>query len=119
MGPTTRIVITGQGAVSAIGNDIAAFRANLFGAASGIGPITLFDAAAFGAKIAGEVKDYRPEDHFEPTRLNLLDRFTQFALIAARQAVDDAGLTFTGGIAERSGVFHGTGIGGQGTQDAN
>lgn len=115
-----RVVITGIGVISSIGNDVAAFRSAIFEGRSGIGPISLFDASDFNAKVAAEVKGFTPEDHFAASHLSLLDRYTQFALIAARQAVNDSGLAFsTPGLAERSGVFHGTGIGGQTTQDQN
>ncbi len=115
-----RIVITGLGVISSIGNDVSSFRSGIFEGRSGIGPISLFDAGTFTCKVAAEVKDFTPEDHFTVNHLSLLDRFTQFALIAARQAVGDSGLDFTTpGLAERSGVFHGTGIGGQTTQDQN
>ena len=113
-----RIVITGLGVVSSIGNDLAAFRDSLFAGRSGIGRISLFDVEGHGVQVAGEVKGYVPEDHFDASRLALLDRFTQMGLVAARQAVQDSGLDFSDpALARRTGVFHGTGIGGQATQD--
>jgi nodulation protein E len=116
---TRRIVVTGMGVISAIGNNVAAFSSNLFEGRGGIAPITLFDAGDFTAKVAAEVKDFDSARHFDAARLSLLDRFTQFALVAGREAVAAAGIDFRGAVGLRAGVFHGTGIGGQGTQDAN
>lgn len=116
---TSRVVITGMGVISAIGNDVPAFADSLFAGRSGIGPITLFDSSGFAAKVAAEVKGFDPALHFDASRLGLLDRFAQFALIAGREAVAAAGIDFGGAPGLRAGVFHGTGIGGQGTQDAN
>jgi nodulation protein E len=115
-----RIVITGMGVISALGHDLGSFREALLAGTSGIAPIALFDASDFQAKIAAEVKGFDPTRHFSPNRLGLLDRYAQFALVAARQAVRDSGVDFAAeGLAHRSGVFHGTGIGGQTTQDEN
>lgn len=117
-GERARVVVTGMGVVSAIGNDVETFRDGLFAGRQGIGPITLFDAAAFNAKVAAEVKGYDPEAHFSAKELGLLDRYAQFGIVAAREAVRQAGLDFqTDGLARRTGVFHGTGVGGQGTHD--
>jgi nodulation protein E len=113
-----RIVITGLGVISSIGNDLAAFRDSLFAGRSGVGKIALFDASEHGVQIAGEVKGYVPEDHFDAGRLALLDRFVQMGLVAAREAVRHSGIDFSNpALARRTGVFHGTGIGGQATQD--
>lgn len=113
-----RIVITGAGAISALGHDVKACRDALLAGTSGIGPITLFDATTFQIQLAAEVKDFDPTQHFSKSRLGLLDRYAQLALVAARQAVADAGIDFKATpLAYRSGVFHGTGIGGQTTQD--
>ena len=113
-----RIVITGIGAICALGHDVNACREALLAAKPGIGPITLFDAAAFHAKVAAEVPDFDATEHFSKFRLGFLDRYAQLALVAAHQAVADAGIEFKAApLAYRSGVFHGTGIGGQTTQD--
>jgi nodulation protein E len=114
-----RVVITGAGVICAAGNDRTAFQRNIFDGRSGIGPVGLFDTTDFTAKVGGQVTNYRPEDHFESARVGLLDRFAQFALVAAREAVADSGLARNGGLGERAGLFHGTGIGGQSTQDAS
>jgi nodulation protein E len=114
-----RVVITGAGVICAAGSERAAFQRNIFDGRSGIGPVSLFDASDFTAKVGGQVTDYRPEDHFESARISLLDRFAQFALVAAREAFADSGLERNGGLGERAGLFHGTGIGGQSTQDAS
>ena len=113
-----RVVITGMGAICALGHDVSACREALLAATPGIGPITLFDATAFHAKVAAEVKDFDPTQHFSKFRLGFLDRYAQLALVAARQAVADADIDFKAApLAYRSGVFHGAGIGGQTTQD--
>lgn len=114
-----RIVVTGAGVICAAGNDVPAFRRTLFEGGPGTGPISLFDATGFTARIGGEVRGFRPEDHFDSARVALLDRFAQFALVAAREAVAASGLARNGGLGERAGVFHGTGIGGQATQEAS
>jgi nodulation protein E len=113
-----RLVVTGMGVVSALGNDVPSFGASLFDGRAGIGPITLFDNGDMAARVAAEVKGFDPADHFSSADVGLIDRFSQFALVAARQAVAAAGLTAGGLAGERRGLFHGTGIGGQGTQDA-
>jgi nodulation protein E len=114
-----RVVITGAGVICAAGSDRAAFQHNIFEGRSGIGPVSLFDTSDFTVKVGGQVANYRPEDHFESARISLLDRFAQFALVAAREAIAESGLERNGGLGERAGLFHGTGIGGQSTQDAS
>lgn len=113
-----RIVITGAGCISALGHDVKACRDALLAGQSGIAPIASFDTAALKVKVAAEVKDFDPTQHFSKARRALLDRYAQLTLVAARQAVADAGIVFNDTpLAYRSGVFHGTGIGGQTTQD--
>lgn len=113
-----RIVITGTGCISAIGNNVKEFRGALLSGKAGIAPIKLFDATAIKTKVAAEVKDFDPTQYFSKSRLGLLDRYAQLALLAARQAVEDAAIDFkSNSLAYRSSVFHGTGIGGQTTQD--
>lgn len=114
-----RVVVTGMGCISSLGRTRSEFTGRLFKGESGIGPITLFDTDGFQVKIAAEVKDYKEQDLFPEKQLTQLDRFTQFALIATREAVKDAGLKFNSSLSGRTAVVHGTGVGGQSTQDAN
>ena len=85
-----RIVMTGMGIVSPLGNDIPSFQQGLFNNISGIEAISLFDTSKLNAKVAGEVKHFVASQHFSSDRLSLLDRYNQFSLVAARQAVQDA-----------------------------
>lgn len=115
-----RIVVTGIGCVSALGNDYPSFSRNLLSGVCGIGPITGFDTSNVTIKIAAELKGYDPAAHFDKDRLGQLDRFSQLAVVSAREAVAAAGLDFAGdsaGLGSRTAVVHGTGAGGQVTQD--
>lgn len=114
-----RVVITGLGVVSALGRNVAEFRDGLLSGRCAIGPITQFDTSEHQVKVGAEVPNYVPEEHFDKNQLAQIDRFAQFALLATREAVADAGLSFEGELAERTAVVHGTGIGGQSTQDEN
>ena len=109
---TRRVVITGMGTVNALSSDLAGYWRALLEGRSGIGPIEQFDTAAFKVRIAGEVKGFRPEDHFDKKEARHLDRFVQFALVAARAAVKDSGLDFAKEDPYRCGVIIGSGIGG-------
>jgi nodulation protein E len=113
-----RIVVTGIGCISALGPDCAEFTRRLLNGESGIGPITQFDPGDSLVNIAAEVKDYDGSALFPEKQLAQLDRFAQFALVATREAAADAGLDFKGPLAGRTAVVHGTGVGGQGTQEA-
>jgi nodulation protein E len=115
----SRIVITGMGCISSLGNTCKEFSTRLMKGESGIGPITIFDTTDFRVKIAAEVKDYDELDIFSEKELTKLDRYAQFALLSSREAVADAGLDFKGPLAERTAVVHGTGIGGVTTQELN
>ena len=112
-----RIVVTGMGCISALGHNVEEFQRQLLGGINGVSNISLFDCNSFQAKVAAEVKDYSPENHFSDKKLSFLDRFAQFALLSTREAVKQARLDFTGKLSESSAVLFGTGIGGQETQD--
>jgi 3-oxoacyl-[acyl-carrier-protein] synthase II len=107
-----RVVITGMGTVNPLANDVPNYWRALLAGKSGIGPITLFDTSAFKVHFGGEVKDFRPEAVLNPKDVRRMDRFTQFAMIAALDAVRDCGLDFTKENAFRCGTIIGSGIGG-------
>ncbi len=110
-----RVVVTGLGAITPLGHDVASTWAGLCQGRSGIGPITLFDASELQTQIAAEVKDFDPIAHFGRREARRYDRFIQFALVAARQAIADSGLTLEDGTSERTGVIIGSGVGGIGS----
>ncbi len=107
-----RVVVTGVGAVTPIGNTAGQFWENALAGKSGAGPITRFDASRHDVKFACEVKDFDPATIGDRKEVRKMDRFTQFGLAAALEAVQDAGVTFEGRDAERTGVLVGSGIGG-------
>ena len=111
---TPRVVVTGMGTVNALGLDVASTWQGLIAGRSGIGPITQFDASDLSARIAGEVKDFDASAVLDRKEQRRNDRYVQYALVAARQAVLQAGLPehLEGELAERTGVVIGTGIGG-------
>jgi 3-oxoacyl-[acyl-carrier-protein] synthase II len=107
-----RVVITGIGVVSPLGCGNAKNWDALVNGRSGIGPITRFDASAMPVRIAGEVKDFNPEDFIDKKEIKKMDLFIQYALGAAQFAMEDSGLTVTEENAERVGVLVGAGLGG-------
>ena len=107
-----RVVITGMGAVTPIGNDVPTFWENLKAGKSGIGPITLFDATNFKAKFAAEVKGFDPTQYIDKRDCKRMERFCQFAVVAAKQAFLQAGLSDGNFDPYRAGVFFGSGVGG-------
>ena len=113
-----RVAITGLGIICALGHH----RSEVWDAARsgrcGIGPITAVDVSKLRFHNGAMVQPYDPGRHFEPNRTDLLDPFAQFALIAAREALRDSGLTLTAELREAAAVITGSSIGGQSTQDA-
>ena len=107
----TRVVITGMGTINPLGNDVATTWANIKAGKSGLGPITHFDTSEFKTKIAGEVKDFDPVAHFGRREARRMSRLTQFGMVAAQQAIEDAALTINEDNRNRIGVFMGSGIG--------
>lgn len=106
-----RVVITGMGVLSPVGNDVTSFWENIKAGKCGIGPITRFDTAEYKVKLAGEIKDFDPRQYMEKLDVQHSDLYTQFAMAAACQAVEDSGIA--GNVApERIGVYIGSGIGG-------
>ena len=112
-----RVVVTGMGMLTALGNDVASTWAGLVAGRSGIAPITAFDPSRLGARIAGEVKDLDASHILDRKEVRRTDRYIQFGLVASRQAMDEAGMParLEGEQAERTGVILGTGLGGVGT----
>jgi 3-oxoacyl-[acyl-carrier-protein] synthase II len=108
-----RAVVTGIGVVTSLGREIEGFWSKLVGGASGVGPITLFDVSGYRVQFGGEVPwNAEQEGIASPKDLKRLDRFTQFALAAAKDAVTDSGLDFAAEDPYRCGVVIGSGIGG-------
>jgi 3-oxoacyl-[acyl-carrier-protein] synthase II len=116
MSTRRRVVVTGLGLVSPVGNSVEEGWANLVAGRSGIGPITRFDASAMACRFAGEVKGFRIEDYISAKEARHMDTFIHFGMAAAMQAVRDAGLptgeALSEEAAERIGVMVGSGIGG-------
>lgn len=107
-----RVVITGVGVVSPVGNDAETFWNSLLEGKSGIDRVAAFDASDYPTQIAGEVKNFDPEQYMDKKDIRRTDRFVQFGLAAAKMAVEDAKLEITRENAERVGVYIGSGIGG-------
>jgi len=107
-----RVVVTGVGLVIPNGTGVKEVWKNICEGKSGIGPLTRFDCSKFETKIAGEVKGFNPEAYIEKKEIKKMDLFIQYALAAAREAVEDARLEITPENSERVGVIVGTGLGG-------
>ena len=107
-----RVVVTGLGALTPIGNDVETTWKNALEGVSGAGPITHFDASKFKTQFACEVKDFNGADHFDRKKLRQLDLYAQYALVAAKQAVEDANLEDESINKDRVGVIVAAGIGG-------
>ena len=107
-----RVVITGLGAITPIGNTLAEYWEGLVSGRNGIGLITHFDASKHDCRIAGEVKDFDISLYLERKEAKRMDKFSQFAVCASKQAIADSGLTIDATNAEHIGVIIGTGIGG-------
>ncbi|MBD5553013.1 MAG: beta-ketoacyl-ACP synthase II [Desulfovibrio sp.] len=110
-----RVVITGMSGITPLANDLPTTWSRLLAGESGIGPITQFDASGFNSRIAGEVKDFRPEEYIDAKQARRMDRFTQFAVGAAKMLIDDAGLVIDDEVADDLGVILGIGLGGLST----
>ena len=113
-----RVVITGLGVVSPVGNNQEDFWKSLSQGRGGIGRISRFDVSKYSAQIAGEVKDFDPAQYMDRKELRRMDRYTHYAMAAARMAVEDSGLKIEGEFAERVGVIIASGIGGTETWEA-
>ena len=114
-----RVVITGAGTINPIGGDVPSTFAAMREGRCGIGPLDIPDVERLAIQIGGQIKGYAETDHFNRQQIALYDRFTQFTLLAARQAVGQSGMKFSGALADQSGVIFGTSGGGLNTQDEN
>ena len=112
---TQRVVVTGMGCISPVGNDVSTTWSNILAGRSGVGLITQYDASEFKCKIAAEVKGFDGAAHFGNREARRMDRFSQFAVATAQQAVRDAGLEITDSNRDRIGAIIGSGIWGIGT----
>ena len=110
-----RVVITGLGAITPIGNSVEDFWKGIKSSKCGIDKITQFDTENYKVKLAGEVKNYNPEEHFDKRNCKRLDKFSQFAIIASKEAMKDSGITPENTDMTKVGVIISSGIGGLGT----
>jgi 3-oxoacyl-[acyl-carrier-protein] synthase II len=112
-----RVAVTGLGAITPIGEDVESTWESMLLGRSGVGPISLFDTEGYRTTIAAEVPGWDPEQHFERREVRRVDRFAQFFLVAVRQALDHAGLSYDEDdpAAARAGVVVGAGFGGMGS----
>lgn len=106
-----RVVVTGLGAVTPIGNNVKDFWAGIRQGKVGIRPITKFDTTDYKVKIAAEVKDFNAKEHMDPRSARRMDPFCQYAVVAAKEALEDAGIDMTKEDSFRAGVIVGSGIG--------
>lgn len=107
-----RVVVTGLGAITPIGNSVKDYLDGLTSGRNGVAAISLFDAAAHACRFAAEVKDFDPTAFIEPKESKRWDRFSKFGVIAAKQAIQSSGLAITDKTAPRVGVIIGSGVGG-------
>ena len=114
-----RVVITGSGTVNALGTDVSETLLSMQEGKCGIGPLKFRDVDRLSIKIGAQIKGYTETDYFNRQELVLYDRVTQFAILAARQAVNESGLIFGGELSENSGVLLGTAAGGMNTWEDN
>ena len=115
--PRCRVAITGLGVISALGRNSGEFWNSISQGISGIGPIELIDRTQLRFQNAAEVHGYRTEDYFAADRISLLDRFCEFGLIAAQEAIRASGIEWTPELRERTAIVTGTATGGQTTED--
>ena len=114
-----RVVITGSGTVNPLAQDVAGTLAAMRDGRGAIGPLQFRDVARLTVRIGAQIRDWRPETRFSRADLTMMDPFSQFAVVAARQAVAEAALTFDGELADTTGVIIGSAGGGLSTMDDN
>ncbi len=113
-----RVVVTGLGVISALGLDAASFNEALAEGRTGIGPLQSVDPTQLRFRNVAEVKGYKPEAHFEPKDIGFMDRFAQFAVVPAREAVRQAGIEWSPRLCEQTAVVTGSCMGGRGAEEA-
>ena len=116
---TTRVVITGMGAMTPLGESVDEYWDSLVNGKSGIGPMTLCDASSFPSRISGEVTGFNPDDYIDRREHRRMARFSQMAVAAAAAAIEDAGLNLSKEDSDRIGVVMGNGNGGFPTTEDN
>ncbi len=111
---TRRVVVTGAGVVTALGYELADFWERICAGKSGVGPLKRFETTDFKVTFGGEIRDFSAEEHIdlEDKEFRRLDRFVQFAMVAANKAVQSSGIDFSQGDPYRHGTLIGSGIGG-------
>jgi 3-oxoacyl-[acyl-carrier-protein] synthase II len=114
-----RVVVTGMGTIAPVGNDVQTAWTNAVEGRSGIGPVTSFDVSAFSTRFAGCIKDFDVSAYMPPKNARKMDRFMQYGIAAADEAIKNSGLEITDANRFRIGVAMGSGIGGIGTIEAN
>jgi 3-oxoacyl-[acyl-carrier-protein] synthase II len=114
---TQRVVVTGLGVLSPLGIGVRSFWESTLAGRTAVGPITRFDASSYNSRVAAQIDDFDPRDFLLPRRVRWTDRFAQFAVAAARLALDDAALS-TNGAADDAGVYLGSALGGLAFADA-
>ncbi len=107
-----RVVVTGLGALTPVGNTVAETWENMVNGVSGAGPITHFDASKFKTQFACEVKNFNPNDHLDRKEARKMDLYTQYAIVVAKEAIEDAGMDLEKEDKTKIGVIYGEGIGG-------
>src|SRR5664280_2948863 len=112
-----RVAITGLGAICALGRTVSETAQSLQAGRSGIGPIESVDCSQLRFQNGAEVRGYTHQPYFEDRRADFMDRFAQFAVIAAREAVESAGVVWTPELRENAAIVTGSCVGGQGTED--
>ena len=113
-----RVVITGAGVISPLGPDLQSFAETMFAGRSGIAPLTLLDTSQLRFTNGAEVRNYKAETYFEAREASLMERFAQFAVIAAREAIAQAGVEWTQELREETAVITGSCLGGRGVEEA-
>jgi len=114
-----RVVVTGAGTINALGHDVPSTLQAMKDGVCGIGPLALRDVERLSIQIGGQVRGFEAEGRYNRQQMSLYDRFTQFTLAAAKEALDQSGLSFSGALAAKSGVVLGTAGGGVSTWDDN
>ncbi|MGD9295680.1 MAG: beta-ketoacyl-[acyl-carrier-protein] synthase family protein [Roseobacter sp.] len=114
-----RVVITGAGTINALGHDAPSTMQAMKDGVCGIGPLALRDVERLSIQIGGQVRGFEAEGRYNRQQMSLYDRFTQFTLAAAKEAIDQSGLSFSGELSAKSGVVLGTAGGGVSTWDDN